>query len=117
MDEIKPVAWAFGQDWSQFQADRQECRLLPNFYWGEDLSLSSDYAALYDQQAIDTLQAEVAEAWAAADSKAGWEWKKRAERAEAEADALRKALHDIEACTTCDAAMGISGAALNGEYK
>lgn len=36
---------------------------------------------------IDRLTAERDDALAAADSKAGWEWKKRAERAEAERDA------------------------------
>lgn len=60
MDKIKPVAWAFKQDWARFQGDRHECRLLPNFYWGSDLGDDSySYEPLYDQSAIDTLRAEV----------------------------------------------------------
>lgn len=38
---------------------------------------------------IHRLRAELREAWSAVDSKAGWEWKKRAEQAEAEVSALR----------------------------
>lgn len=56
MDEVKPVAWAFRQDWGRFQADGSECRLLPNFYWGDDLAADNTYAPLYDQQAIDALR-------------------------------------------------------------
>lgn len=43
---------------------------------------------------IEALRAEVRDAYAAADSKAGWEWKKRAEAAEARAERLAEALRD-----------------------
>lgn len=41
---------------------------------------------------IEALRAEVRDAYAAADSKAGWEWKKRAEAAEASTKRLAEAL-------------------------
>lgn len=37
---------------------------------------------LYSQRALDALRGEVAAAYAAVESKAGWEWKRRAEEAE-----------------------------------
>lgn len=40
----------------------------------------------------ERLRAEVRDAYAAADSKAGWEWKKRAEQAEARAERLAEGL-------------------------
>lgn len=59
MKTIKPVAWAFKQDWARFQADNHECRLLPNFYWGFDLGEDAYYEPLYDQSAIDAMQARI----------------------------------------------------------
>lgn len=59
METIKPVAWAFKQDWARFQADNYECRLLPQFYWGFDLGNHDDYEPLYDKSAIDSMQARI----------------------------------------------------------
>lgn len=97
-NEIKPVAWCAVDDMRNEWA----------FAWGGTGRRPWHDSPLYDQSAIDALskqiselktmlsiaefqrkemQAERDEAFAAADSKAGWEWKKRAEKAEAERDA------------------------------
>ena len=77
-NEIKTVAWVDLDTWiatndagDSFFTDYQD----------------EDTVAVYDQSAIDRLTAERADALAAVSSKAGWEWKKRAEQAEAERDA------------------------------
>lgn len=46
---------------------------------------------------IEALRAELREAWSAVDSKAGWEWKKRAEQAETRAERLAEALRNVRA--------------------
>jgi hypothetical protein len=54
---------------------------------------------LYPQSALDALRGEVAAAYAAVESKAGWEWKRKAEEAErrvAELEALLRAWHAEE---------------------
>lgn len=94
-NEIKPVSWRW-LDTCTFR------KSIPK------TATAGDWNPLYDQSAIDALtkqigelktmlsiaefqrkemQAERDEAFAAADSKAGWEWKKRAEKAEEERDA------------------------------
>jgi hypothetical protein len=88
-NEIKPVAWDMpcgGCDCgiydaaaiSAFNGDIPRCK---NF---ERQCVGATHAALAE---MGRLTAERDDALAAADSKAGWEWKKRAEKAEAERDA------------------------------
>jgi len=99
-NEIKPVAWVERNESGHYQMVAHNLESWANRRANPQL--------LYDQSAIDVLssqiselktmlsiaefqrkemQAERDEAFAAADSKAGWEWKKRAEKAEAERDA------------------------------
>lgn len=73
MSEMKPMDWAL------------PVRMFESEFW-----VSADQVMARQQHAkeeIDRLTAERDDALAAADSKAGWEWKKRAEKAEAERDA------------------------------
>lgn len=108
-NEIKPVAWT------------SECQLSAVRIQGDGIMMAKGRGwgiGLYDQSAIDALtkqigelktmlsiaefqrkemQAERDEAFAAADSKAGWEWKKRAEKSEAERDAAVAALARVKA--------------------
>ena len=80
MSDIKPIG---------FMADNG-IGGVPSLHFGEIpkfVALAHSTSLLYDQSAIDRLTAERDDALAAADSKAGWEWKKRAEKAEAERDA------------------------------
>lgn len=73
MSEMKPMDWAL------------PVRMFESEFW-----VSADQVMARQQHAkeeIDRLTAERDDALAAADSKAGLEWKKRAEKAEAERDA------------------------------
>ena len=54
---------------------------------------AEDYDTLRAQ--LEAAEAEKREAWAAVESKAGWEWKKRAEAAEADAARLRGINNDL----------------------
>jgi len=86
-NEIKPVR--------RYEVDQ--------FGMSED---SNGYYVTYSdhKSAIDRLTAERDDALAAADSKAGWEWKKRAEKAEAERDAaVADAARWQELCRQIDA--------------
>ena len=49
------------------------------------------------QAEIEALRAKLREAWSAVDSKAGWEWKKRAEQAEVQAKRLADAIRAVVA--------------------
>lgn len=72
MSEIKPMDWAL------------PARIFESEFW-----VSAEQVMARQKNAkeeIDRLTAERDDALAAADSKAGWEWKKRAEKAEAERD-------------------------------
>jgi RecJ-like exonuclease len=53
-EQIKPVAYAFAQDFSQME---HECRLIPA-YQVERGDFGSDVVPLYSQQAIDALRAK-----------------------------------------------------------
>lgn len=73
MSDIKPMDWAL------------PARMFESEFWvsAEQVMIRQQHA----KEEIDRLTEERDDALAAADSKAGWEWKKRAEKAEAERDA------------------------------
>jgi len=95
--EIEPAAWIKPRDINCLGFE--DGHTWPGVFRHET---DEHTVPLYDQAAIDTLraqleaaEAEKREAWAAVESKAGWEWKKRAEAAEAECARLRGINSDL----------------------
>lgn len=88
MNEIKPFGWVHRRcvdDMKEYVAEGKNSQ-VPVWAMREfDINVP-----LYDQSAIDALQAEVRRATSAVESKAGWEWKSRAERAEAAVERLKE---------------------------
>jgi hypothetical protein len=84
--KVEAVAWQW-LDTSNFRKN------IPS------TAIKEHWNPLYPQSALDALRGEVAAAYAAVESKAGWEWKRKAEEAErrvAELEALLRAWHAEE---------------------
>jgi hypothetical protein len=92
MIEIKPVAYAPREDWSRFDS---ESRLFPLWEVERDAANPGYYEPLYDQQAIDSLMAEV-EKWKSTVIFGQDGLSSHLERVEAEAEALRKRVDALE---------------------
>jgi len=100
--DVEPVGWARLD--ADGLLDFSDAEVRPTQADIDYLPVGSAYVPVYPQSAIDTLraqleaaEAEKREAWAAVESKAGWEWKKRAEAAEAAAARLRGLLQQTAA--------------------
>ena len=98
--DVEPVGWARLD--ADGLLDFSDAEVRPTQADIDYLPVGSAYVPVYPQSAIDTLraqleaaEAEKREAWAAVESKAGWEWKKRAEAAEAECARLRGINSDL----------------------
>ena len=72
---------------------------LPHEMQSYGVAMAEHNVAAKDAE-IEALRGEVRDAYAAADSKAGWEWKKRAEQAEARAERLADAINAYK--SECD---------------
>jgi len=87
--------------WSPARIFAEEASVLGTDAMGRDPN--GDYVEFEDYDTLraqlEAAEAEKREAWAAVESKAGWEWKKRAEAAEAEVARLGAVLDRIAGYT------------------